>query len=556
MRNPYGRLRQQMLAVLLVFGLVPLVAMGVAGFLANQAEVESHTRSVLGTVAQDRKAAVELFLDARLDALALAAESQPVSVLASPAGLERVRQLLQHGAGGIVDLALLDGAGKTLAYSGPYGPSPGEGETRRLEEARVLGRHESDVFLGLGRFPHMLLAVAKREGGGLYVLRATIDAAALAALLRQGGGEPGADVFIIDRAGEYQAQNGEAHQLLARAEIEPVPLHSGVRVGEAVRDGRREVVATTWLRRDRWLLVARQALPSVLGHLQRHPVLTVVFVLGLLAVPPLSLFVVRHRLRQIQGLEAERAALLESVAQSQKMATIGRLAATVAHEINNPLAVIDAQLGVISDSLAGESTPFARDVGERLKKIEAQIERGRKVTHRLLGLARRVGPDLEPVDVQAALEDAVGFVEKATEASGTRFVRNYQLDVPMIRTSLAQMQQVFLNLINNAVDALGGQGEVVLTIRRAGDGVAVTIADDGPGIPEEQLRHVFEPFYSTKGGSHAGLGLAICREAMQNLGGDIEVASRPGGGTTFTLSFPLAPPEDEARPAVPAKEPA
>jgi two-component system NtrC family sensor kinase len=545
-----------MFTVLLVFGLTPLLAMGLAGFVANRGDLESHTRSALETIAHDRMATVELFLDARLDALALAAESQSVSALASPTGLERVRQLLQRGTGGIVDLALLDDAGKPLAYSGPYGAQAPEAEATWFQEARVLGRCESDVFLGLGRFPHMLLAVARREGGTLHVLKATIDARALGALLRQGGADSGADIFILDRAGEYQAQNGEAHQILARAEIDRPPLHPGVRVTEAVRDGRRELVATAWLRRDRWLLVARRPLPSLPGQIRGHPILAVVFVLGFFSVPPLSLFVARHRLRQIQNLEAERAALLESVAQSQKMATIGRLAATVAHEINNPLAVIDAQLGVISDTLAGESTPFARDVAERLKKIEAQIERSRKVTHRLLGLARRVGPDLEPVDVQAALEDAVGFVEKATEASGTRFVRNYQLDVPMIRTSLSQMQQVFLNLINNAVDALGGQGEVVLTIRRSGDGVAVAIADNGPGIPEEQLRHVFEPFYTTKAGHHAGLGLAICREAMQNLGGDIEVASRAGEGTTFTLRFPLAPPEDEVRPAVSAREPA
>ncbi len=555
MRNPYSRLRQQMLAVLLLFGLAPLLAMGVAGFLANKEEVESHTRNVLETVAQDRKAAIELFLDARLDALAFAAASQPASALASAAGLERIRQLLQHGAGGIVDLALLDGTGKPLAHTGPYGPMLPDSGAHGLEEARVLGRYESDVFLGLGRFPHMILAVAKREGEALYILRATIDATALGSLVRQGGSESGADVFILDRAGKYQTQQDETHQILARAEMEPATPHSGVRVTEAVHNGNREITATTWLRHDRWLLVARQAPPSFSNHLRRHPILTVVFVLGLLIVPPLSVFVAHYRLRQIRGLEAERAALLESVAESQKMATIGRLAATVAHEINNPLAVIHAQIGVISDGLAGESTPFARDVSERVKKIEAQIERGRKVTHRLLGFSRRVGPDLEPVDVQAALEEAVGFVEKETEASGTRFVRNYQLDVPMIRTSLAQMQQVFLNLINNAVDALGGQGEVVLTIRQADAGIAVTIADNGPGIPEKQLRHMFEPFYSTKAGNHAGLGLAICRETMQNLGGDIDVASRPGEGTTFTLRFPLAPPEGEVHSGASVGEP-
>ena len=551
MQNPYTRLRQQMLVVLLLFGLTPLLAMGAAGFLANREEAESRTRKVLEAMVQNRKATVELFLESRLDALAFAAASQPLRALSSAAGLEAVRQLLQPGAGGIVDLALLDGKGRALAYTGPYPPAPGDAEAPWLEEARVLGRYESDVFLGLGRFPHMTLAVSKREGGEIYLLKATIDAAVLGALLREGAAESGADVFILDRVGAYQTQPDETRKIRDRSDV-AAPLHPGVQVRSA--SGGREMIATTWLRGDRWVLVARQRLPSFATDLVAHPIVMIVFVLGIVAVPPLSVAVARHRLRQIRELEAERASLLESVAQSQKMATIGRLAATVAHEINNPLAVIDAQIGVVSDRLAGEDTALAREISERVKKIEAQIERGRKVTHRLLGFSRRVGPDLEPVDVQAALEEAVGFLEKETEAAGTRFVRNYQLGVPVIRTSLAQVQQVFLNLLNNAVDALGGKGEVVLTIRRAGEGVVVAIADNGPGIPEDRLRDVFEPFYSTKEGNHAGLGLAICREIMQSLGGDIQVESRPGQGTTFTLTFPAAAPADEVRSAAPAGE--
>ena len=551
MLNPYTRLRQQMLVVLLLFGLAPLLAMGGAGFLANREEAERRTRTVLEAMVQNRKATIELLLDSQLDALAFAAASQGARTLGTPAGLEAIRQPLRGKAGAIVDLTLLDGSGRPLAYNGPY--TPADGEAPWLEEVRVLGRYESGVFLGLGRFPHMTLAVSKREGGEITVLRATIDATILGSLAREGVVESGADVFILDRAGEYQTQPDEQRKVLDRTAL-PVAVHPGVRVRSSSSGGRREMIATAWLRGDRWVLVARQPLPSFAGDLVAHPTVTVVFVLGLLAVPPLSLLVARRRLRQIRGLEAERAALLESVAQTQKMATIGRLAATVAHEINNPLAVIDAQIGVVSDLLTGESTPLARDISERVKKIQAQVERGRKVTHRLLGFSRRVGPDLEPVDVQGALEEAVGFLEKETEAAGTRFVRNYQLGVPTIRTSLAQIQQVFLNLLNNAVDAMGGQGEVVLTIRRAGEGVAVTIADNGPGISESKVRDIFEPFFSTKGGNHAGLGLAICREIMQNLGGGIEVESRPGAGTTFTLTFPAAAPEDEARSAASAKE--
>jgi two-component system NtrC family sensor kinase len=152
------------------------------------------------------------------------------------------------------------------------------------------------------------------------------------------------------------------------------------------------------------------------------------------------------------------------------------------------------------------------------------------------------------VDAAAALDETVGFVAKEAEAMQIRIVRTYDRDVPMIRSSLARMQQVFLNLLNNALDAVGREGEVRLAVSRFGDGVEVSVADNGPGIPDALRERVFEPFFSTKGSSphNAGLGLAICRETMIGLGGTITVASTEGQGTTFTLRFPAALPEESA----------
>jgi two-component system NtrC family sensor kinase len=541
--NPYVRLRGQMQVVLLVFGLVPLFAMGFAGFVANQESIETRTRNVLEAMVKNRKVTVELFLEEKMRELELAASSQSAEELGRSAVLESLRDKMRGEHGGIVDLGLIDDAGRHTAYVGPY-PLLGQdyGQQPWFEQVRVLGRYESDVFLGLRRFPHMVMAVRKREAGRDCILRATIDTDLLSALVREGGLESGADVFILNRAGEYQTQYLDRHRLMEKADIGPVPLHSGVRMVEIARGGRSELVATAWLRRDSWVLVARQQVPHITSLLWAHPAVMWVFAFGLVLVPVMSVLVARHRLRQFRSLETERAARYESVAQTQKTAAIGRLAATVAHEINNPLAVIQAQVGVLADSLADADEQLdADDFKQRLEKIEAQVERGRKVTHRLLGFSRRIGPDLEPVDVQGALEEAVGFVEKEALASGVRFVRRYDADVPMIRSSLAQMQQVFLNLVNNAVDALSGGGEVALHIRRQQGGVEVQVADNGPGIASKDLGRIFAPSFSTKSGKkhNTGLGLAICRETMNNLGGKIEVESEPAKGTTFTLWFPL-----------------
>jgi two-component system NtrC family sensor kinase len=541
--SPYARLRGQMLVVLLGMGLVPLLAAGGAGLLANQQEIDARTRNVLEAMVKNRRATVELFLEEKLRQLELCAAALPVARLHDAAVLEALRQELARERGGIIDLGVIDDGGRHLAYVGPYAL---QGQNYReadwFRQVMVRGRYESDVFLGFRRFPHMVLAVKKHEAGRDYVLRATLDTDLLSELVREGGLESGADVFVLNREGRFQTQYSPAHRLMERANLAPIPVHSGVRVVRSTVGGRGEYVATSWLRGGSWVLVGRQATPRAYALLVTHPVVVGVFALGLLLVPLLAHFVARHRLRQIRGLEVERAALYESVAQSQKMAAIGRLAAGVAHEINNPLAIIHAQVGVLQDILAeGKEVADRAELEERLRKIAAQVERGRKVTHRLLGFSRRVGPDTEPVDVQAALEETIGFVEREGAAAPVRIVRDFAADVPIIRSSLSQMQQVFLNLINNALDALAGRGgEVRLRVGRAEGGVEVRIEDDGPGIAAADLPRVFEPFFTTKHGSatHGGLGLAICQEIMRNLGGRISVQSEVGRGTTFILWFP------------------
>ncbi len=541
--NPYRRLRREMFAVLLAFGLLPLIAMGIAGYVAHRAALETRARGVLEAMVKNRKTTVELFLSDTLQQLDLIASALSVEQLSRPRVLEALVERAHQERGAIVDLGLIGDDGRHRAYAGPYGLEGlnYSGESW-FEQVMVLGRYESDIFLGFRRFPHMVMAVKKREAGRDWILRATIDTDLLSALVREGGLESGADVFILNRAGEYQTRYSEEHRLMERADCPPIPVHSALRVTEYRHAGQRELLASAWLPGERWVLVARQPLPGPSLLAGAHPAVLGVLIAGLLATPVLSHVIARYRLRQFRELEAERAALYQSVAQTQKMAAIGRLAAGVAHEINNPLAIIQAQVGVLSDTLE-DHPEFSHTAAlkERVAKIEAQVERGRKVTHQLLGFSRRVGPEREPVDVAAALDETVGFLEKQLESSGTRMVREYGTDVPMIRSSLSQVQQVFLNLINNALDAVGQSGEVRLAVDAAAGGVRVRVVDNGPGIPEKQLAHIFEPFYSTKPGSlgHGGIGLAICQELMKELGGTIGVESTPERGTAFTLWFPL-----------------
>ncbi len=542
-KNPYRRLRREMFFVLLAFGLLPLIAMGIAGHLAHQAALETRARRMLEAMVKNRKTTVELFLGGTLRQLELIAGALPVAELSRTRVLEAILEQAHRERGSIVDLGLIGEDGRHRAYAGPYKLVGLDYSAESwFQQVMVRGRYESDIFLGFRRFPHMVVAVKKREAGHDFILRATIDTDLLSSLLREGGLESGADVFVLNRAGEYQTRYSDEHRLMERADCPALPRHSGVRVIEHRRAGQRELLSSAWLTGESWVLVARQPLPAPSVLTVWHPAVEGVLFAGLLLVPILSHLIARYRLRQFRELEAERAGLYESVAQSQKMAAIGRLAAGVAHEINNPLAIIQAQVGVLSDILIDRPEfPLAAEFKDRVAKIEAQVERGRKVTHQLLGFSRRVGPEREPVDLAAALDETVGFLEKQLESPSTRIVREYRSDVPMIRSSLSQVQQVFLNLLNNALDAVGQRGEVRLGVEAADKGVRVRVMDNGPGISEKQLAHIFEPFYSTKASSlgHAGMGLAICHEIMKQLGGSIAVESALDRGTTFTLWFPL-----------------
>jgi two-component system NtrC family sensor kinase len=222
------------------------------------------------------------------------------------------------------------------------------------------------------------------------------------------------------------------------------------------------------------------------------------------------------------------------------MATISRMAAAIAHELNGPLTSIRDESASLAMRLGdGESQPSTGQAREHLESIWAHVRQAERVTDGLRHFSRYVRQDGEFVNVEACLDETLGLVEQGEE-SRVRLVRHYAPDVPPIVSSLAQTQQVFLTLINSALDAVGDRGEVHVHVVGAGRGVEIRIHDDGPGIPPEQLPHVFEPFSpaQTESASTRGLGLSLCRDVMQSLGGRIGVTSAPGRGTTFSLWFP------------------
>ncbi len=219
--------------------------------------------------------------------------------------------------------------------------------------------------------------------------------------------------------------------------------------------------------------------------------------------------------------------------QAAKLAAIGELAASIVHEIKNPVQVLVLQMEVMA---RGTKIPNADQL------FRAQVERLNDITKRLMNFARNVSDDvtMAPVDVNRPIRDVVAMVEHEFRTDKIEMRLDLATELPPVIGNANYLQQVFLNLVINARDAMPGGGTISIGSAATRYGVTVRFADTGAGIAPEHREKLFQPFFTTKGeGKGTGLGLAICKKIVDQHQGTIRVDSQPGNGTTFTMFFPF-----------------
>ncbi len=239
--------------------------------------------------------------------------------------------------------------------------------------------------------------------------------------------------------------------------------------------------------------------------------------------------------------------LQSQVIHAEKLATVGQIAAGVAHEINNPLTSIQvcAEAVLRKSQLAVQGrteNTFANDDVDRLKKIRDGAERIRRFAKDLVGYARPSGREVEEVSVNEVLEQGLSFCEHVLDDARAKLERDLHRQLPSIQAIRDQLLQVVINLVTNAAHALGGKGGNIRVRTWPSDDATVHLAvsDTGAGIKDEDRARIFEPFFSTKpAGSGTGLGLSVVRNIIYSHGGQISFQTRPGSGTTFVVTLPV-----------------
>jgi two-component system NtrC family sensor kinase len=237
-----------------------------------------------------------------------------------------------------------------------------------------------------------------------------------------------------------------------------------------------------------------------------------------------------------------RAKMEQQMIATQRLASLGTLATGVAHEINNPLAIIKESAGWMRLLLKKKemaNMPHKQEFEMALNKIEKSIERSSKITHQLLGFVRKSDSVLSEVDLKELVDEAVQLVDQEAAHKDIEFVQEVDASLGPIWSDPYQLRQVLINLLTNAIHATGSGGRITIIVGAIGEEVAVTVQDTGEGIPKENLERIFEPFFTTKSaGECTGLGLYVTRGIIEKLGGKIEVESRLGHGASFCIRLP------------------
>lgn len=501
----------------------------------------------LAAVAENQKNTLDLYLQERVVNLYNLFHSKEFSLEPTAAHMENSLKSLKQFNDGFVDVGFFDTKGIQIGYAGPFPSLQGKDYSNETWYKTLLNESKnyliSDIYPGFRKIPHFTIATRQTIDGRTYVMRATLDPDKLFMFLRTISQGKDVESTLVNRQGQYQVVDPGRSLVAERSEYTP-PFTVPSGVEEIKRDNQSLLVAYTWLKETPWALLAMQPVTvAQAGMYRTRLVLTFSLIVISLLVSVIIFFTIKKLVNRARRMAEKGQQLQEMLAHASKLASIGELAAGVAHEINNPLAIIMATSGVIRDMLNPEfeldHSPEA--ICKELSIIDTAANRAKGITRKLQDMGKNRVPCSIHCDVNALIDEVISKLMKVEfKSKHIELVTNYSPDLPQILAEPDPLRQVFGNILINASDAIIDKGTITVSTATKEGMIAITITDTGKGIPSENLQRIFNPFYTTKGGGKGtGLGLSIAASIVKYLGGTIKVNSIQGTGSSFTVLLPI-----------------
>jgi len=401
----------------------------------------------------------------------------------------------------------------------------------------------SDIYLGFRNKPHFTIAVKQLIDGTPYAIRSTLDPDKFYMFLRTINHAKGVESALINHEFIYQIVDPSQGKLCGLSDFRPMVI-TGTGVREIKKNGDSTLVAFSWLKETAWALIVKE--PMNIAHAQMYQARRIMIAgISLIAVlvGATIWFNTNSLISRAQENAEKRDELQEQLLHAAKLASVGELATGVAHEINNPLAIIIATTGVVRDMLNPEFNlnPNPDNILKELDTVDSAVFRAKGITQKLLDYGRKNSPRAVPCNLNQLIDEVLsGFRQRELEVANIEIRRDYDQALAEILVDPDQVRQVLLNLINNAGDAIVEAGTITISTDSDTRRVRLTVTDTGRGMSSEQAKKIFDPFYTTKEiGEGTGLGLSVSLNIVKSMGGSVDVQSIPGVGSSFTISFPI-----------------
>lgn len=549
---------------MILLPLIPFALTLIIGYSHFTSSIENTTIASMKRIVGDHRHMIESFLEERKANLEFILHSYTFEELSQPENLHEIFIRLQKQSNAFVDMGVFNKEGVHAAYEGPY-KLTGKiyKETDWFMEVMKKGYYISNIYLGFRQVPHFIIAAAREAEGEKWVIRATIDSYLFNTMVKKVRIGKTGEAYLINTEGIFQTDRRSGGNLLdtdpdykkyPAFSLSPEAADIETFITSDIK-GDKYLYATTWLKNKKWLLVVRQEKADAFESLRNASYLIVIICLmGGAAIVASAFYLTEKIVKRISKADTEKNQLQEQLIRAHRLAELGEMAAGFAHEINNPLQIIKSEQSLIEMNLSdmqesGKLPPSEAmdEIADSMKQVKLQIDRCSAITQAILKFGRQSKPVVQDVDLRDFIPEVIDMVAKKASVHGIEVKENIAENTPMIHGDPGQLQQVLLNLYNNAIDAVverhGSQGgRLIIKTGRTDNGkVEISVTDNGSGISAENQKKIFSPFFTTKPvGKGTGLGLSVCYGIIDSMSGTMTVSSEKGVGTTFTIYLPKA----------------